>query len=343
MSLKLRLFEVDVCRAIVTVLLLILHSFAIYTGAWPRPEDIDYINLYYWIGKLPNGFMLQTYVLISGYLWGRSAYNVIHPKIGDTIKSKAIRLLIPGILFSTLYYILFVYNGTFSLSDLFIIFSGSGHLWFLPMLFWCFVFSALSHRFIKDARVILFLSLILCIISVNVRSLGLGGATYYYLFFEVGAYIYMQRNKHDKINGSLIFFVLVIFLVLFVPITKITDKVAINITTSNTIETKLLWLWLKNIVSLPLAIVGGVLCMSISFYIARYYYNYCNSAYFISKHSFSIYLWHQFILISLYQWYEFRTLCGEYFLPWCGLVVSSIVSIFLSVSTKQFALGRKYL
>ena len=153
----------------------------------------------------------------------------------------------------------------------------------------------------------------------------------------------MQRNKHVKINGSLILFVLVIFLVLFVPITKITDKVAINITTSNTIETKLLWLWLKNIVSLPLAIVGGVLCMSISFYIARYYYNYCNSAYFISKHSFSIYLWHQFILISLYQWYEFRTLCGEYFLPWCGLVVSSIVSIFLSVSTKQFALGRKYL
>ena len=92
--------------------------------------------------------MLETFVFISGYLFGfqvqKNGIGIICFK--NTILKKAKRLLLPCFFFGVIYYTVFydlskpVYEISYS------IMCGTGHLWFLPMLFWCFTEIYLIER-----------------------------------------------------------------------------------------------------------------------------------------------------------------------------------------------------
>lgn len=67
---KVYLEDVVVLRLSLIVLLVLYHSFCIFSGAWEVPKDYPLIPIYWWIAKTSYMFMLETFVFISGYLFG---------------------------------------------------------------------------------------------------------------------------------------------------------------------------------------------------------------------------------------------------------------------------------
>ena len=132
------LYEVSIIRPIVILLLMIMHSFTMYAGGWPFPDGIEHVQLYSAGVKLITGFRIEMIALVSGYVFAYQSVK-LNKKYDFWIflKKKFNRLVIPGLIFSLVYYFCFQFNkpalGSFrwfvELS------SGFGHLWFLPMLF----------------------------------------------------------------------------------------------------------------------------------------------------------------------------------------------------------------
>ena len=78
---------------------------------------------------------------MSGYIWG---YQVrIKGKEILTYKNVVIkkirRLIIPSMIFSTAYFLLYGDYNQSIFNILYKIISGVAHMWFLTILFWCFV------------------------------------------------------------------------------------------------------------------------------------------------------------------------------------------------------------
>ena len=61
-------------RLLLIFLLVVHHSFNIYSGSWTEPEGFKSISAYWWISKFSICFLLELFVFISGYLF---AYQII--------------------------------------------------------------------------------------------------------------------------------------------------------------------------------------------------------------------------------------------------------------------------
>ena len=180
----------DVCiiRIILIFLLIIYHSLCPYTSDfWDNPQGYD-IPVYIWIGRTSYSFMLETFVFISGLILG---YQVLMKgssilKFDKIVKSKIKRLLIPSLIFSTIYYLIFL---DLSSSPIFIIESiakGVGHMWFLPMLFMCFIAMYILTKFSLNDKVLILLLLIIACLSGIKLPIRIGQSLYYLFFFYIG-------------------------------------------------------------------------------------------------------------------------------------------------------------
>ena len=132
-----RLDEVTLMRCILALLIVFMHSFTCYNGGWPEPEGFVDVPVFKWMSRFSFAFTLQAFVFISGYLF---AFQRITSKRtgGHLIINKLKRLILPSILFSIVYFIIFYpYKGLGN--AVYSIINGCGHMWFLPMLFWCFI------------------------------------------------------------------------------------------------------------------------------------------------------------------------------------------------------------
>lgn len=67
---KQRLSEMDFMRPIVIVLLVMMHSFTMYSVGWEKPLCIGEVPAYRWIQVITYGCMLEAFTFISGYLFG---------------------------------------------------------------------------------------------------------------------------------------------------------------------------------------------------------------------------------------------------------------------------------
>lgn len=141
--------DVVVIRLALIILLVLYHSFCIYTGAWKVPYDSFHkIVGYDWIGMLSHQFRLQGMVFISGLLFG---YNMTKKEKKELhflpfILLKAKRILLPCLFFGLIYYLLFYDLSVGWTTIVYRIMNGCGHLWFLPMIFWCFIITyILAH------------------------------------------------------------------------------------------------------------------------------------------------------------------------------------------------------
>lgn len=63
-----RLKEIDIIRTFVIILLVLYHALAPYCGGWDMPSYAQPNEGFYWGGKLAYSGMLETFVLISGYV-----------------------------------------------------------------------------------------------------------------------------------------------------------------------------------------------------------------------------------------------------------------------------------
>lgn len=66
---KIRLDDVTLMRAILTILIVFMHSFTCYQGAWVQPKGYVDIPIYKWMAQLSFAFTIEAFVFISGYLY----------------------------------------------------------------------------------------------------------------------------------------------------------------------------------------------------------------------------------------------------------------------------------
>lgn len=126
-------------RTILALLIVFMHSFTCYNGSWEQPAGYVDIPLYKWLARFSFAFTLEAFVFISGYLFAFQQTNSNFTKgIIELFFNKLKRLILPSIIFSIFYFILF-YSYKNIGNTIFSIINGCGHMWFLPMLFWCFI------------------------------------------------------------------------------------------------------------------------------------------------------------------------------------------------------------
>ena len=339
-----RLFEIDLLRVVCVFLLVAYHSFAIYTGSWTEPNGLEQVNAYYWVGKFCYSFMLPMWVFISGYLWG---YQVLGLKrkqsLKQLVKKKAQKLLCPCYIFGILY--LLVTGKISSLTTpmgIYAFLSGVLHLWFLPMLFWVFIISYFLLRIRVNDCALCVVLLIVSIMAWNVMSLGVGGALYYLLYFQLGFMAFKHKKQVDSWSkhSAIILILSFLFVVLFVPLTTLLDSVTPESVT--TIKERFTSQILMHIISLPLALLGIMVSYGISIRV-KAAINKSDFITTIATCGFGIYIFHQFILMYLYYDTNMVEIFGSIYTPVIGLVISFTLSILFTWISLKTRIGRMLL
>ena len=186
------------------------------------------IPSYTLLGNLSYACLLETFVFISGYVFG---YQVrVKGDVALSAKKlfvkKFKRLIVPSIIFSIAYLLIIKGFHDSMFSTLYQILCDVAHMWFLPMLFSCFaivwMLEKVRLKLKHNIALLLLLTLsIISFISFIPLPLRLEAALYYAVFFYVG-YLIQRDYKTDKelpkvtiaigIIGFIFFFILKGFL-----------------------------------------------------------------------------------------------------------------------------------
>lgn len=251
------------------------------------------------------------------------------------------RLFLPSIIFSLFYALLF-YNKYFKYSVfIYDIMSGLGHMWYLPMLFWCFIAGYFLLRWNKiSEKVKIVLLLLLTAISVISLPFRISNACYYLFFFYLGTV--MWKHKKDVYGICTHVRNMIILIILFVFVFLICNLIRDNL---------ILWNFhspiFKAFVVLALhyakvmyATMGMLLVYVLCVWLSKRYTVSENLLKF-NLLCFGIYLFQQFVLKLLYYYSPLPLWVGTYALPWCGFVTTLFMSIFLAWIMRKTKFGRK--
>lgn len=192
-----KLYNVVILRSFAIVAVVLYHCFCPWLYAWDwlgsnwRPL-YSYIFEGILVGRMP------LFICVSGYLFSylfneKGKYNTFT----SFIKNKTRRLLLPCALFSLIYGMTFHENlvNTF--------FYGGGHLWFLKMLFICFIVCWILGRFVKGYWQGLCLCFsILLMFAPQVNFFSIGQFTKYFVFFYTGFLLCKNRLELKTYLGT---------------------------------------------------------------------------------------------------------------------------------------------
>lgn len=333
---KVRLDEVTFMRFILPLLIVFYHSFLCYcNGAWEEPAGYVDIPLYKWLCRTSFAFTLEAFVFISGYLF--SFQRITLNRTGGVITNKLKRLILPSVIFSIAYFIIFYqYQGVGI--TVYSIINGCGHMWYLPMSFWCFVGGWLLEQIqIHDGWKFLFVVL-LSLFAFSGLPLQLSGALTFMVYFYGGFLCYKYSDKiKTMVNPRNIAIAWVVFVLCFAILRPLRDCLVVNDSVST--MQRLILRVADHACQLIYAWAGVM-----AFYFSAVWFaskhQLSNFAKSIAACSFGIYLFQQFVLMILYYKTEFPVVVGPYWLPWCGFAVASAASYCMSVLLLKTKTGR---
>lgn len=304
-SKKINLDEITFIRPILIFLLVAYHSFAPWCGTWDPFIGYDDNVVFWWIAKSTYSFMLPMFVFMSGYVWAYQR-EILGRKddLKTLIEKKLQRLIIPCIFFSILY-IPVEYNKYIHLDSvgeitysLITIISGLGHLWFLPMLFWCFIFTwlllSLSNQLLRW-----FVVLIALAFSIIAIPFQLGLTCYYILYFYLGYEIAGQRGKLKLYSNTRNCIILWgIFILTFIIISSF-QKDYLIIANEDSIVKKIIVSYVSKLLTIVYSILGVA-----AVYMTAFNYSTNKSIpqwmFIIGGYCFGVYIVQQFILKIIY-------------------------------------------
>lgn len=339
---RIRLDEVTVMRTILAILIVFMHAFTCYNHSWQAPEGFVEIPAYKWLARTSFAFTLEAFVFISGYLFAFQSITLDRrTSFGVLVANKLKRLMLPSIVFSAAYFAIFYqYKGLGNL--VYSIINGCGHMWFLPMLFWCFIGGWLLEQVkVKDVWKMAFL-VCLNLFAIISLPLQLRSAASYMVYFYAGYVVYKHKDAiKAALSSKRLIGGWILFAVVFVLLRPMRD---VLICTENA----------PRLYKLAM-IVGDNACHLVYAGLGTLVF-YCTAVYYIQRRQlkpftvklaaccFGIYLFQQFVLQLLYYKTSFPVLVGPYWLPWCGFVIAAAVSYLLSVlllktKTGKFLIG----
>ena len=342
MRLQSRLSEIDTMRPIIIVLLILMHSFVIFSpsaSTWPLPHGIRNVSAYHWIQELTYSFLLEAFTFISGYVY---AYNFLFKQKNtfiSLVKNKFKRLIVPSIIFSLLYAPLFYGKDIVFPRFLYDLICGIGHMWYLPMLFACFILTWVIQRINIPELYKLSMLLMLAILSVRLPGLfRINTICYYLFFFYFGFYMFTLRNKlrnYTKYLNSFCLWggyllILVSLILMRQNLTVIAGETCGYLSLIVKFSSKIIVILYSLIGTLTLFMT----CLKCS-----KNHGTINSIQELNNYCMGLYLIHQFILKYLYYYTDLPKL-GTYILPFVGFIITLTFSYFLVKYACKTRLGR---
>lgn len=220
MKQKKTLYEVSIIRPLIIGLMVLYHSFCSYGGYWLEFQCFKECDFYYYLVAFIKGFRIETIALIAGYVY---AYQIIDLNRKSNfllfLKKKFNRLIIPCLFFSIIYYFLFYQKGSFDFIDfIYKITNGTGHLWFLPMLFWCFLIMWFISKYAPNQKITFIILSLISIIPIPSLPFGLTRCFHFLFYFYAGYLLWIHKEKlFAKIgkNKYLYLFILSYILLIF--------------------------------------------------------------------------------------------------------------------------------
>lgn len=205
-------------RPFAIFLVVIYHSFCYHNGNWPIPANYEVNEIYAWFVKFVYGAMLETFTLVSGYIF---AYQSITLQRKTNFKKfatkKFTRLYIPCFCFGLVYYLMFYTDNFTPAHFVSSLIGGPGHLWFLPMIFFCYLGLWIIDKY-QPNPVATFLTLgAFSIIGIPLPLGGISSVPHYLFFCYCGYLLWIYRDKVIAKSSpltSLLFFALYIALII---------------------------------------------------------------------------------------------------------------------------------
>ena len=322
-------------RSVLALLIVFMHAFTCYQGAWEQPEGYIDIPAYKWIARISFAFTLEAFVFISGYLF--AFQRITLNRTGGYFLSKSKRLLLPSIVFS-IFYFTFFYNYRGIGNFIYGIINGCGHLWFLPMLFWCYIGGWLLAQIkIGDGWIFFFL-LCLYLFWPIPLPFQLSVAANFIVYFYGGYIVYKQSEQIRVLikpwRIAICWLAFVVAFVIFRPL-----KETLEIGDPEKEIFRMITLSARDLCRLIYASIG-----IISFYITAVWYtqNRKLGSFSVKFASccFGIYLFQEFILKMLYYKTGIPSLVGPYILPWLSFTFALPISWYLTVLTLKTKIGK---
>ena len=343
MEKKRELKEISLLKIEMTILVVLYHSCLFFSGNWFTCVNPVFKPQYFDIfSKWLNTFHIQTFTFISGYLFFYLKSIGNYSKVCDSIKKRAKRLLIP-LLFTEIFWVFpfYIYYFGFDLEIVvkkFILLESPEQLWFLPMLFWIFVFYEVFYEkitfSIKNIVLIyLFTTFIYGILNqLEINYFNISKAVEYSLFFYLGGFLFYKK---EKLNNKVMLHIITMSILLLICWFTLNYNCKINNVT------KVLRLLLTTILSS----LEAILLYKLSDFIINIKGETLDNKIYrcFKENAFGIYLFHQqiiYITISIFNGLIHPILhCSISFI--ISLSVSSLITILLKknkITKKIFAL-----
>ena len=131
-----RLDDISILRVLCILVVVFFHCYGMMYADAHFPDTVSmYESLYF----IPNqcifiNIAMPMFVFVSGYLFEYLLFRGKYPTWGNLLQKKGIRILLPYFVFGQ-----FFMATTGNWHPLRLLNGGYWHLWFLPMLFWCFI------------------------------------------------------------------------------------------------------------------------------------------------------------------------------------------------------------
>lgn len=334
------LYEVSVIRPIIIFLLVFLHSFSKINNGGGEIRDYQLPTVYQWLCQFILGFRIETIALIAGYVFSYQCNDLNRTYVfGPFVWKKFKRLILPMLFFGIIYYVCFLYSkDSFAFKDfLLTLFSGCGHLWFLPMLFWCFISIWIIDYLKISSWLLLFVLALFSISPMPSFPLGFNRFPHFLFFVYAGYFLWTKRlllfryglNNYVICTLCLLYFLLVIISYAFVP------------TITNTHSHEWMSFFISSILKFLMSCCG---ILALYLLVCRTTQNegYKPKEWVIqaSDDCYGLYVFHQFILVWLYFYTPLFNCCNEYLLPWVGFLITFSLSLILTRITLKTKLGK---
>lgn len=200
------LLNISYLRVIITFLVVLFHSFAPYFYGIGKSLSFPYIQIYKDIFIVEERIQMPLFTFISGYLFYYLYQKGKYQTWGKLFRNKAKRLLLPYFIFGIMIYF-FV---PIEIHQIICPWNNFLHLWFLLMLFWCFL-CQFAIKKVDNLWLTMILAFFMLILHRQVPSvLCLQAFMQLFVYFHLG-YNYNKLVKVIRINKWLyliIFFIM---------------------------------------------------------------------------------------------------------------------------------------
>lgn len=344
------LTNVAIIRPILLVLLVFYHAFAPFGGAWEPISGYPAIRAYWWLDWLSYAIMLEMFVFISGYVFGFQVRTKGTEKLNakNLIWGKFKRLMIPCIVFSLLYILLLGDIAQPVAKSIYSLVNGVGHMWFLPMLFLCFVWIWVIEKFQLKTKLMIPILIICSVVSTLPLPLRIGNAMYYMVFFYMGFVLQKERIDTERFYTlKNLIAAVVAFCVLFPTLTMLKVKIAGfnggggGYSIDNQYLVKLIKYSASNLLQIIYSFVGLFMVFIMVGYLEKnrdkelpqWIIN-------VGGLCMGVYLIQQFILKAVYYKTIIPQVVNPNLLPWLLFLVTLVISLVISFLFNKTKVGR---